>query len=286
MATLHILGTGTPTPTPERFGSAYAVNVGETVLMFDCGPAATHKLVKAGLWPTDVDHLFFTHHHFDHDADYPCFLLTRWDQSTGVEDDLHVHGPKLTEKLTRDLIGPDGAFAHDYRARIEHPGSQRVHVLRGGTLPRIPPYERVHARDYEPGEIARGDGWRVTAAPAVHAEPWLLSLAYRLDVNGKSIVFTGDTEPCDAVTELAQGADLMLCMCWGLEEKLIADGETHGVCGTRGAASMAQAAGVERLMLVHTGAALDGHEEEAVDDAGKAYEGEIIFASELDQLEL
>ena len=26
--------------------------------MFDCGPAATHKLVKAGLYPTQVDNLF------------------------------------------------------------------------------------------------------------------------------------------------------------------------------------------------------------------------------------
>ena len=43
--------------------------------MFDCGPAATHKLVKAGLYPTQVDNLFFTHHHFDHNIDYPCFLL-------------------------------------------------------------------------------------------------------------------------------------------------------------------------------------------------------------------
>ncbi|HEX9890306.1 MAG TPA: MBL fold metallo-hydrolase, partial [Nitriliruptorales bacterium] len=235
---------------------------------------------------TDVDHLFFTHHHFDHDADYPCFLLTRWDQSIGTEDDLNVHGPRVTEKLTRDLIGEGGAFEHDWRARIEHPGSQRVHVLRGGTLPRVPPYTRVHAKDHAPGLIAEGDGWRVTASVAVHAEPWLDSLAYRLDVDGRSIVFTGDTEPCEPVTELARGADLMLCMCWGLEDRLIEDGETRGVCGTRGAASMAREAGVDRLMLVHTGAALDGHGEEAIADAGTEFPGEVLFAAELDTLDL
>jgi ribonuclease BN (tRNA processing enzyme) len=57
------------------------VELGDEQLMFDCGPAATHKLVKAGLFPTPVDHLFFTHHHFDHDVDYPAFLLARGDQS-------------------------------------------------------------------------------------------------------------------------------------------------------------------------------------------------------------
>ena len=48
MATVHILGAGTPTPTPTRFGSSYVVDMDGQYLMVDCGPAATHKLVKAG----------------------------------------------------------------------------------------------------------------------------------------------------------------------------------------------------------------------------------------------
>ena len=35
MVRLHILGAGTPTPTPARFGSAFAVEVGGEYLMFD-----------------------------------------------------------------------------------------------------------------------------------------------------------------------------------------------------------------------------------------------------------
>ena len=105
MSTLYILGGGTPTPTPDRFGSSYVIELDDhkSKIMFDCGPAATDKLVKAGLWPTDIDYLFFTHHHFDHDVDYPCFLLCRWDQSVGSENTLKVFGPKPTEKLTHDL---------------------------------------------------------------------------------------------------------------------------------------------------------------------------------------
>jgi len=75
MAQVYILGAGTPTPT--CLGSAQIVEVAGEYLMFDCGPAATHKLVQAGLFSTEVDYLFFTHHHFDHDVDYPCFLLCR-----------------------------------------------------------------------------------------------------------------------------------------------------------------------------------------------------------------
>ena len=100
MTELVVLGAGTPTPTPSRWGSAFAARVGGEHIMFDCGPAATWKLVKAGIVPTQVDYLFFTHHHFDHDVDYPCFLLTRWDQSVGRENLLRVYGPTLTETLT------------------------------------------------------------------------------------------------------------------------------------------------------------------------------------------
>src|SRR5438445_238419 len=69
MTQVFVLGAGTPTPTPDRWGSAFAVDVGGEYLMFDCGPAATAKLVKVGILPTRVDYLFFTHHHFDHDVD-------------------------------------------------------------------------------------------------------------------------------------------------------------------------------------------------------------------------
>jgi len=63
MTQVFVLGAGTPTPTPDRWGSAFAVDVGGEYLMFECGPAATAKLVKVGILPTRVDYLFFTHHH-------------------------------------------------------------------------------------------------------------------------------------------------------------------------------------------------------------------------------
>ena len=86
-------------------------------------------------------------------------------------------------------------------------------------------------------------------------QPYLDSLAYRLDSSHGSIVFTGDTQPCDSVVELARGADLMLCMCWDDQEVMQENGEAEGQCGTTGAARMAQEAGVKRLAVVHIGPA-------------------------------
>jgi ribonuclease Z len=287
LARVYILGAGTPTPTPTRFGSSYVVEVGGEHLMVDCGPAATHKLVKAGLWPTQVDYLFFTHHHFDHDVDYPCFLLCRWDQSIGNEQPLRVFGPTLTEQLTRRLLDErEGAFAHDWIARVNHPISQQVYVNRGGTLPRKPP--SVLARDVGPGLVHSGRDWQVTAAPAEHVQPYLDSLAYRLDSGEGSVVFTGDTQPCQSVVELAHGADAMLCMCWDDQEVMQENGEFRGQCGTTGAARMAQEAGVKKLVLVHMGPHISRHGplEKGIGDIRRIYEGEVLYSEELMALDL
>jgi ribonuclease Z len=286
MAQVYILGAGTPTPTPTRFGSAHVIEVAGDHLMFDCGPAATHKLVKAGLFPTTIDYLFFTHHHFDHDVDYPCFLLCRWDQSIGKENQLRVYGPTLTETITERILGENGAFAHDWQARVHHPLSQRVYVNRGGTLPRKPP--SVLAKDVGPGLVHSGRDWEVISAPAEHVQPFLDSLAYRVNSSGGSVVFTGDTQACQSVIDLARGADMLLCMCWDDQECMIQSGESFGQCGTIGAAEMAREAGVKKLVLVHVGPHLASHGpmEKGIGDVRKIFDGEIIFAEELMSLRL
>lgn len=286
MARIHVIGSGTPTPSPDRFGSCFVTEVAGEQVMVDCGPAATHKLVKAGLWPTRIDYLFFTHHHFDHDVDYPCFLLCRWDQSIGKEKRLQVYGPSPTERLTEGILGEDGVFAHDWKARVNHPASQRVYVNRGGRLPRKPP--DVYARDVGPGKVYAAAGWQMTAATAEHVQPYLDSLAYRLDSPEGSIVFTGDTAPCRSVVELARGADVMLCMCWGGQEEIERSGEAVGVCGTLDAARMAQEAGVKKLVLVHVGNKLAGHGpmEKGVGDVSRVYDGQIIFSDELTSIDV
>jgi ribonuclease Z len=284
---LYILGAGTPTPTAVRFGSSQVVQVGDELLMFDCGPAATHKLVKAGLWPTNVDYLFFTHHHFDHDVDYPCFLLCRWDQGAGKEKQLTVRGPRLTERLTHRILDEEqGAFSHDWLARVNAPPSQHVFVNRGGTLPRRPP--SVDAQDVAPGVVYSGRDWQVTAAPAEHVQPWLDSLAYRIDTPSGSIVITGDTQPCQSVLDLARDADMLVCMCWDDQAVMEECGEATGQTGTTGAANMAREANAKTLVLTHMGPHISsqGPLEKGLADIGRLYDGRVVVAEELLTLDL
>lgn len=199
MARVLILGAGTPTPTGKRFGTSFVVEVGSEYLMFDCGPAATYKLVKAGLLPTQVNYLFFT------------------------------------------------------------------------------------VKDVGPGMVHEGKDWQVLAAPAEHVQPGLDSLAYRLNTSVGSIVFTGDTQPCQSVIELVRDAGLMLCMCWDDQDAMNENGEAAGQCGTTEAARMAQKANVKKLVLPHMGPHLSSHGplEKGMGDIKRVYDGKVIFAEEL-----
>lgn len=283
MVKIHILGAGTPRPTPTRFGSAYVLEVGTEKLLFDCGPATTWKLAKAGMSPAEINDVFFTHHHYDHDVDYPCFILNRWGHHDwGRLETLRAYGPKHTEALTDRILNPEyGAWAPDWIARTKHPASLALYTNHGGVLPRQPP--SVAATDIGPGEVVKNANWRVTAAEADHFQPFLDSLAYRVDTDSGSVVFTGDTAPCESVVELARGADLMICMCWDLQSEMDLNGECAGQCGTTGAGRMAQDAGVSRLVLTHLEPQMAEHGrlEKGIAEVSRVYDGEILVSEEL-----
>lgn len=283
---LYLLGTGTPTPTKSRFGTAYVLQIGREFLMFDCGPATTWKLVRSGLWPTQIDYLFMTHHHFDHNADLPCFLLCRWDQSTGKENRLKIFGPPPTGTIIRKLIGPEGAFADDWRARVGAPVSQSVHRNRGGSLPR--PQPALDVTDVAGGEVFRHGEWKVSAVPVTHVEPYLQSLAYRVDTPRGSIVFAGDTGPCKPLVDFARGAAVFVANCWNHQAAMDGDGEAPGQTGTLDAARFARESGAATLILTHTGPNLcrPGSREKAIGDIRAIYEGETVFGEEGMLLEL
>ena len=67
---------------------------------------------------------------------------------------------------------------------------------------------------------------------AEHCQPYLDSLAYRVDAPEGSVIFTGDTQPCDTVRDLARDADMMLCMCWDEQAVIETANEAKGQCGT------------------------------------------------------
>src|SRR4029450_971410 len=70
-----LLGTGTPFPNPERFGSAILVEVAGKKLLFDCGRGVVIRLTQDGASPKEIDGLFLTHLHSDHVVGIPDLWL-------------------------------------------------------------------------------------------------------------------------------------------------------------------------------------------------------------------
>lgn len=278
-AKLFLIGCGTPTPTPERFGSCFVLSVGKEHLMFDCGPAATYKMRRMGMVPTDISHLFFTHHHYDHNADYPCFLLCRWDHEKEGVPRLNVYGPSPTRLITQRLIGSEGAFVDDWRVRVEHPASQEVYAARGGQVPR--PEPRFDVQEISPGSQVATGCCRITVGRAIHLQPMMECLTYRVDWDGGSVMITGDTGRHRAVEELARNVTTVVVNVWDHQENM-SSSLTSGFCGTLDAAEIAARANVQRLVVTHQGPNLSrpGSREKAIADMSAIFKGELIFGEE------
>ena len=290
---LMILGSGTPGLSATQYGSSYVASVGNENFMFDCGPATTYKLLKMGMAPMEIGYLFFTHHHYDHSADYPGFLLSRWDTGYGDVATLQVYGPNDTAQFTARLIDPDtGAFAPDIKARINHPVSVQGFQQRGGVLPRTAP--QVDVMNVGPGQVCRSDDWEVVCAATKHVQPWLNSLAYRLNSNDGSIVFTGDAGPGRSLIELAKDADTMVAMCH-MARSQVREEERDSNLGTISAGRVAREAGVNRLVLVHHTRAIGaetlgdpapGQAERVIAEVASQFSGEIILGREFMHVQL
>ncbi len=272
-----LLGTGTPDPRPHRGGSSTYVAVGGAGLVFDLGPGATRNLAAAGIDLLSIGHVFFTHLHFDHTTDYPHFALSRWDQGAGRGDDLKVYGPRPLRRTTERLFGHDGAFGPDLVARTNHPMSLQAFRNRGGLLPRLRP--RIQVRELEIGDVVTADGWTVRVGHAQHAQPYLRSLAYRLDAEAGSVVISGDTRPLPEVVELARGAHTLVHMAMHVDAARERWPDIYTACTTaRGAGEIAAAAGVKRLVLVHVAEEADdpSYMDAMVAEARTVFDGCVI----------
>jgi ribonuclease BN (tRNA processing enzyme) len=261
--------------------SGYLLEVGADRIVFDHGFGAHHRLLELGVSATDITHAFFSHHHYDHIGDYPRLLLTRWDQGAGRVPELNVYGPSGMAAITHRLIGDDGAFGPDLVSRTRNQASLDVYRARGGQGERVPP--RPVVREIAPGDVVQGEGWTVRAVEVHHFAPHLTSLGYRLDADGHSFVYSGDTGPCRALQALAQDCDVLVHMCHYLTGTELSRTFAAFTMGHRELAELAAAASVRNLVLSHVTTQFDrpGMRERVLREVGDVYKGNIYFGEDL-----
>lgn len=208
---LVTLGTaGGPLPQKKRAQSSNLLIVRGRSYLVDAGDDVTRRIVQAGADFLKVDHIFITHAHSDHTMGLATLLVSNWEYQRSAPMD--IYGPPGTEALVRGAI--------QYLTPNEE--------IRWSEGKRAPMAGVFHAHDAAPGVVFQDDAVKVLAAENTHfhfasGSPGYgkyKSYSYRFETPGRVIVFTGDTGPSDALTELAKGADVLVSEV-GMPEEII-----------------------------------------------------------------
>lgn len=202
---LIITGSGSALPDPLRGGASCAVVVDGMVLQFDCGRRVLENLMLVGINPMKIDHLFFTHLHFDHIADYDYYMISNW--IAGRQDLVYVYGPDGTEKMS------EGALRHmhamDYNFVHEILTYWPPHMSKRPT--QEPPFK---AKDITPGVAIETDKFKVSCLETDHLPfPNMSSLGYRVDSEYGSVAISGDTAISEGMLTLSKGVDILVHEC-------------------------------------------------------------------------
>jgi ribonuclease BN (tRNA processing enzyme) len=190
---LILLGTGGgPRPRKVSSASAQVIISNGTAYVIDCGNGVARQLVLANVALPTLRHIFLTHQHSDHNADYGNLIWLAW--AAGLATRVDTWGPPPLGKMTRLFFEMN---AGDISSRITNEG-------------RVPLLPLVHVHELKAGGLVMRDENVTVTATLVNHPPVVPSFAYRFNATDRSIVISGDTTPSDNLVKLARGADVLV----------------------------------------------------------------------------
>ena len=266
-------------PSPGRAGAGVLVRHDDTLIQIDAGPATLFRLTEAGIDITRLAALVITHHHSDHLMGIPELVLTRWIRN-GVRpcEALPIHCPD----------GPAAGYLESLLDNLEPDIAARIDLA--GFPDRPQPAVRPFEAGPAPAPVATVGEVDVESVLVDHGEIHP-AVAYRFATPDGVVVISGDTRACDAVENLAAGADILVHEVMS-SRRLLEEGLSphrverlagyHAEAPTVGA--LAARAGVRELVLTHLMPAPRGPTDVAAlaaDVRAGGYEGDVTVASDL-----
>lgn len=209
LSSLITLGTASPSQRRGRAQFSNLLTVNGTHYVVDAGDGVTRRIAHAGVNIREIGIIFITHHHDDHTAGLGTLMSVAWDRQR--TQPINVYGPPPTQRLVE--------------AAVEYFSiSAQIRIADGG---RTVPIDQVFiGHDVGTGLIYEDANIKVTAVENTHfsfhkgpAAGKHKSYAYRFDTPDRVIVFTGDSGPSDAVTQLAKGADILVAGASSCEDR-------------------------------------------------------------------
>ena len=204
------LGTGMPTPiTRAQKSSAWYVELGNgDIFLFDVGSGSSENLFALRPDFDRVDKAFVSHLHTDHVGDVDSLWIGGW--LSGRYKPLHIYGPSGAKPELGTAAFVEGlkkTYAWDVSGR-------------SGALPDAGGQLIAHEFDFKQdnGIVYEENGVKITSYPAVHAIDG--SVSYRLEWNGLSFVFGGDSYPNKWFIKNSKDADFVIHECFYTPEGL------------------------------------------------------------------
>jgi ribonuclease BN (tRNA processing enzyme) len=240
---LTVVGCAGSFPGPDSPASCYLVEHDGHRIVLDLGNGAFGALQRvADVY--DIDAVLLSHLHADHCLDLTSYYVARR---------YHPDGPKPSIPV----LGPTGTA--DRMARSYD----------------LPPEEGMHGefefRDHV--AVTEIGPFRISTARVNHP---VEAYGTRVEADGSSLVFSGDTGASDALVELSRGADLALFEASFLSRYENLPPDLH-LTATE-AAEHANRAGVGRLVLTHLVPWTP--REETLAEAEPVFEGELALATQ------
>ncbi|MGA9532197.1 MAG: MBL fold metallo-hydrolase [Anaerolineales bacterium] len=245
MSELIVLGSASSIADVAHANTHLAIRSENGVILIDCVGSPTVRLGEAGIELDEIDDLILTHFHPDHVSGVPLMLMNMW--LTGRRKALRIYGLHHCLKRLEDMMG---FYAWENWPEFFPVAFHRLPDMNGVT-------------------VLKNEHVCVRSAPVRHLIP---TLGLRIDAQktGGTVAYSCDTEPCEAVVQLADNADILLHE---------ASGFSVGHSSPAQAGEVAQAAGVGQLLLIHYDPAADPTE--MIEEARAHFTGQVDVALDL-----
>lgn len=245
---ITILGSGTGFPSLRRSSCSTLVETGTMKMVFDLGPGTIRRLLEAGVTVSDLTHVVFTHFHPDHCSELVPLLFAL--KAPGMMNGSH--------KL--NVIG--GTGLSDFYEGLKNVFGRWIEVAGGLEIIELDVTgENCH-------DLGQGT---LVFLPVRHNRE---SLAFRLEVRGRSLVISGDTDICENMVRIAEKADLLIC-----ESATPDEDKREGHLTPSLAGKIATEAGVKKLVLTHFYPECD--KTDIAKQCFKTYDGPLFKAEDM-----
>ena len=273
---LIVLGSGTPNPNPDRYGSAYAVVVNDSAYIIDFGPGVVRRIsAMSPTWGGDfpqlelenIKHAFLTHIHSDHSGGLSDLILSPW--VLGRDSPLYLFGPKGLKDMASNITN---AYKLDIDYRLN--GSQPANEFGYKTI----------VEEISEGIVFKDTNIEVTAFYNNHGG-LKNSFGYLFVSKDKRILFSGDTAVSTNLISYANKVDILVHEVFsseGFKTKTDDWKIYHEAHHTSSIDLGLLAAKIQPSKLVLSHILFWGASDESVIDDVKAnFSGDIILATDL-----